>query len=404
MKVAVWINSSVDPKLGGGFSYTSKLVQLIDDKQFNSKLEVCFIGSDAISFKLNKPYFSVDLTAKKLSIWHQFIVSFSRKFRVLKQLKKQIQLKNKKAFEARVHQQVKQNNIDIIYYLSPMQRHVPNFPFITTNWDLGHLTLPPFPEVTEPKELKARAKWYNNVLPNANCIFTESEAGKKELIDFLSIPEEKIKIVPIFPGNIIHLNVKEAEQGHILDEFGLERNNFYIYPAQFWKHKNHERLISAFDNVLKINPNVKLVLSGSDKGELNNVLDLVKLRQLEKKVLFTGFISNEALYTLYKNALALVFPTLLGPTNMPPLEARVIGCPVLCSDFMGHREQLRNGAIYFKPEDEKSIFESMIAVLDMQKRKTLLDNAYNELTSSSFNEEFAISKIERHLLSLISQL
>ncbi|WP_299097505.1 glycosyltransferase family 1 protein [uncultured Winogradskyella sp.] len=400
MKVAVWINKSMDPKLGGGFSYTSKLLQLIDDKQFNFKLEICFIGSEAISFRLNKPYFHVDLTAKKLSILNQFIVSFSRKFRILKGLKNKIQSNHRSSYIERIHKRLKENQIDIIYYLAPMELYVPKFPFISTNWDLGHLTLPPFPEITEENELAVRTKWYDKTLLSAKYVFVESEAGKKELVELLSYPKEKIKVVPIFPGNLVNLKVSLEQQKVILQKFNIEKNNFFMYPAQFWKHKNHERLISAFAKVSKDNIKLKLILNGSDKGELENVLKFIDSIGISDQVNYVGFLSNEELFTLYKNASALVFPSLLGPTNMPPLEARAIGCPVLCSDFVGHKEQLGDGALYFNPENEDEIAKSMMAMLDERERKALQEKATAEFNNSKFKGNIAVSKIEEHLLAI----
>lgn len=95
----------------------------------------------------------------------------------------------------------------------------------------------------------------------------------------------------------------------------------------------------------------------------------------------------------------LVFPSLLGPTNMPPLEARVLGCPVLCSDFLGHREQLGDGALYFNPENEDEIVKSMLIVLDYIKSESLLEKASVELANSKFNGNNAVAKIEEHLLA-----
>lgn len=401
MKVAVWIDSAMVPSVGGGFSYNSKLVELLDKKTFNSNLEVCFISANISNYKFTKPYVVINTEGKKLSFFQNAIVELSRKTGFLKRLKRVIQQKHNNEVIQKLHFQIEKNKIDLIYYVSPMQCYIPRFPFISTNWDLGHLTLPPFPEVTEPKELMTRTNWYEYVLPKAKYIFTESESGKKELTDLLAIPEDKIKVVPIFPGNLIHLNVTEETQSQILNKLKLEKNKFFMYPAQFWKHKNHERLISAFESVLKNYPSIKLVLSGSDKGELENILSLIKAKQLESSIIYTGFVSNEELYTLYKNALALVFPSLLGPTNMPPLEARVLGCPVLCSDFLGHREQLGDGALYFNPENEDEIVKSMLTVLDDIKRESLLDKASVELANSKFNGNNAVSKIEEHLLAAL---
>ncbi|MFC3559915.1 glycosyltransferase [Pedobacter jamesrossensis] len=61
--------------------------------------------------------------------------------------------------------------------------------------------------------------------------------------------------------------------------------------------------------------------------------ELVKGLGIEQKVIFGGFVTNEELNVFYKNAISLVMPTFMGPTNMPLLEAQALGCPVICTDF-----------------------------------------------------------------------
>lgn len=64
-------------------------------------------------------------------------------------------------------------------------------------------------------------------------------------------------------------------------------------------------------------------------------------------------------FALYKSAAALIMASHFGPTNMPPIEAMELGCPVICSDLGGHREILDNGALYFNSYDYFSIYNAM---------------------------------------------
>jgi glycosyltransferase involved in cell wall biosynthesis len=73
-------------------------------------------------------------------------------------------------------------------------------------------------------------------------------------------------------------------------------------------------------------------------------------------------------------------PTLLGPTNMPLLEAYYIGCPVICSDLEGHREILENNALYFNPLSWQEILKKMKTILVESERYK-----YNEQSYEKFN-------------------
>jgi len=52
-------------------------------------------------------------------------------------------------------------------------------------------------------------------------------------------------------------------------------------------------------------------------------------------------------------------PTFFGPTNIPPLEAMALGCPVAVSDIYAMREQLGDAALYFRPNSVRDIINIM---------------------------------------------
>jgi glycosyltransferase involved in cell wall biosynthesis len=62
---------------------------------------------------------------------------------------------------------------------------------------------------------------------------------------------------------------------------------------------------------------------------------------------------------IYQRARALIMPTFFGPTNIPPLEAFSLGCPVAISKIYGMPEQVGNAALLFDPSSETEIAEIM---------------------------------------------
>ena len=52
-------------------------------------------------------------------------------------------------------------------------------------------------------------------------------------------------------------------------------------------------------------------------------------------------------------------PTYFGPTNIPPLEAMALGCPVAVSGIYGMREQCGDAVLYFNPADSHDIAQAM---------------------------------------------
>ena len=97
--------------------------------------------------------------------------------------------------------------------------------------------------------------------------------------------------------------------------------------------------------------------------------------------------------SLYRHARGLVMPTFFGPTNIPPLEAFAVGCPVAVSSVYGMPEQLGDAALYFDPT---SVYEIAACVrklwVDDSTRQTLIDRGtahHNAWCQPHFNARFA---------------
>ena len=71
----------------------------------------------------------------------------------------------------------------------------------------------------------------------------------------------------------------------------------------------------------------------------------------------------------------LVFPTLLGPNNLPPLEALSVGCPAVISGIEGHRQQFEDSVLYFDPFNEHELADQILNLLENEELKfKLLEN------------------------------
>ena len=88
-------------------------------------------------------------------------------------------------------------------------------------------------------------------------------------------------------------------------------------------------------------------------------------------------------------------PTLLGPTNMPLLEAACLDCPVICSDLEGHREMLGDYALYFNPYSPEDIsftlgsFLSTKAKNYLNKKSLIIHTFFSPECIFSIHEAFA---------------
>lgn len=387
--IAVYLDLEYQPNVGGIHSYTNRIVEMIDSFEFDKKIEVIYLSKRKLEINLFKKQilyipeteFRITQWTTKRKLLHK-IFSFKalRNFNIHSKIQTEVE----RIVSKKTSNFLSDNKVDLVYYLAP-NLYPLNYAFIATHWDIGFKNMFICQKIFNNATYE---KWdyYNRiVLHQAFAIFVESEQSKKELIEIEAIYKRKMMVLPLFPGKVVELNLDKDEQLSILNKWNVSENNFYFYPAQFWPLKNHYGLIMAFKTVSEIYPDVKLVLSGSDKGNLAYIKSIVRREDLETKVIFTGFVSNEEIFTFYKNAIALVFTAFLGPTNMPLLEASYLGCPVICTDLEGHKEQLKDSALYFDTFNHTDIADRMIEVKG--KREWNFQKDENS-TPSTLNKHF----------------
>jgi glycosyltransferase involved in cell wall biosynthesis len=389
LKVGVWLDENYSPQAGGGFSYYNKLIRNLDEFSFHPDLEIVFISTKAID-GLNKTVLNIG----SITLFSRIIKKIAKRLPYAR-----VQFKLFEFAFRKKNEKLRKAGVDIIYYPIQALKVIPNYPFVSTNWDLGHLTTYPFPEMVREGEFIEREFWYKNQLLQALMVFAESEEGRKELIKHLNISESKVKVIPLFAGS--YMKADETSQHNILHRFKLKTGKYFFYPAQFWAHKNHHNLLLAFKEICEKYSDLQIVFTGSDKGNLNYIVKLVANLNLNDRVLFLGFVSSQELFTLYSNALALVMPTLLGPTNMPLLEARELNCPIVCSNHKGHIEMLKDGAFYFDALDKDDIAIQLERIINEHERHLLLEKSRLNEKDSVFNVTIAMERIQKCFLELI---
>lgn len=261
-------------------------------------------------------------------------------------------------------------------------------PFIVSVVDTMHKYYPKFPEYSFSQRLK-RDIIYKSSAKHSILTIVDSQQGIEDLYKFYKILKEKIKVIPYIPPGYIFKN-KDVDES-ILDKYKLGKK-FLFYPAQFWYHKNHIRLVKAI-KLIKEKKGAKLQLvlvgdSNADKDNYQKVMDLAK--GLDVKHL--GYVSNKEMVALYKKSFALVFTSLGGPTNIPPLEAMILGTPVLCSNLFEMPKQVGDAGLLFDPFNIEDMAEKIYKIwTDEQLGAKLIKNGYNktkELSLKNYSKQW----------------
>ena len=274
-------------------------------------------------------------------------------------------------------QQLIKNKIDLVYFLSPSSwaNSLDELNYITTVWDLCHRDNPEFPEVRWSRQLEARDRNYLAIFPRAVAIFVDSEHGRTNLVRCYGIDKDRVHVMPFQASAALRWNVAKVVRGNInvVEKYALDVP-YVFYPAQFWAHKNHVYLLQGL-RTLEMRHSLKVgaIFAGGDKGNRTYIENYVRGLGLESRVRFAGFVSDEEIFELYRQSLALVMPTYFGPTNLPPLEAFELGVPVLYPDKAGLREQVGDAAMLMDLKDPGSMADNLRRLIfDEQLRAQLI--------------------------------
>lgn len=222
---------------------------------------------------------------------------------------------------------------------------VPDVLVIGTIHDLMHRYEPHFPEVSARFRHGIREHRFGNIARHSAAVLVDSEVGREHVVESYQVPRNRIWPLPYVAPSYLRDTTPRAD----FDAHYCLPARFVFYPAQFWPHKNHLRLLEAISIVANEHPDIALVLSGGRRHAFEQVLAHAKALGLGSKVCFVGYVPDADLAGFYKRARALVMPTFFGPTNIPPLEALALGCPVIVSEIYGMPEQCGDAGLYFNP-------------------------------------------------------
>lgn len=203
----------------------------------------------------------------------------------------------------------------------------------------------------------------------AEVILTCSHHTKKDLLNILNLPEDKIKVVYLGISN----RFKPADEDtieQIKRKCGIVKN-YLLYVGRFKSYKNLKRLIESYSLLPEaLKRQYDLVLCGGESDCLTSALQSLPNEDI-KSIITLNYISDADLPALYSGADLFVFPSLYEGFGLPPLEAMACGCPVASSNTSSMIEVLENSASFFDPYS----VDEMSAVI----RKMLEDERQREL-------------------------
>jgi glycosyltransferase involved in cell wall biosynthesis len=252
----------------------------------------------------------------------------------------------------------------LVYFVMPsvISPALQRLNHIITVWDLCHRDMPEFPEVRNFSQFYSRDNYYHNDLSPAVLVLADSVQLADAISRRYGVDRERVLPMPFAPAPFLD-SKSSLDVDEVLKKYDLVEGYFF-YPSQFWAHKNHIRILEALLILNESGILFTIVFAGGDQGNRGHIENFVKQHNLNNQVRLLGFVAAEDMRGLYEGCKAVVMPTYFGPTNLPPLEAWMIGKPLIYS--VQCEGQAGNAAILIDPDNAKDLASAMKACLNQQ--------------------------------------
>ncbi len=259
----------------------------------------------------------------------------------------------------------RKHRVDLVHWFANTQGLFNSVPAAVTFYDLMVFATPQAFSLPKRVYLQAMMKQTGR---RAAMLLPMSNATAADMQRILHADPQRMSVIP----PILDARFSVADETSIV---ALKRkysfpDNFWLYVAHFYPHKNHLRLLEAY-HALKRDGAAPwpLILCGDLKGSDEMILGAIRERSLERDVILISAgapkaspyprLSGDELPVLYSAAQAQVFPSLFEGAGIPLLEAMACGCPLLASGIPSVLEFAGDAAIVFNANSLAEMTEGM---------------------------------------------
>lgn len=234
-------------------------------------------------------------------------------------------------------------------------------PTVCTIYDLQYKT---YPEFFAAEDVAQRGRTFDNACGLATMLTAISDYSRDRAIEEGDLDASRIRTIYLRMAQRVAPGVESNSEA--LASYGLTPHRYLMYPANFWKHKNHEMLLTAFGMACHqgLTADVKLVCTGASGIRQEWLMRAARAMNLADRILFPGYLPNAELAMLMVNCAGVVFPSLYEGFGLPVVEAMSAGVPVACSNTASLPEVVADAAILFDPRVPTQIMQAMMSLVD----------------------------------------
>jgi len=235
----------------------------------------------------------------------------------------------------------------------------PGIPIVSTLYDLQYAS---YPEFFTPAEFVQRDQTFRNAARRSTVLAAISEYSRQAAIKQGGLSADRIRTIQLRMAKRAEFDPQRGAE--VLSRLGLTRDGYLIFPANFWRHKNHSVLLMAFGMAIArgLPDDIRLVLTGALNERTQYLQQAAKDLGIGDRVVFPGYVADRDLVALVGQARAVVYPSLFEGFGLPVLEAMALDVPVACSDLTSLPEVAGGAALLFDPRKPAAVADAILRV------------------------------------------
>jgi glycosyltransferase involved in cell wall biosynthesis len=223
-------------------------------------------------------------------------------------------------------------------------------------------------------------------ISRADHVLADSQSTRRDLIELLAVPADKITVVPAGVGDNFRRVTDEERLAYVRRRYELTPR-FILGLSTLEPRKNFVGLIRAFARLSASGYAGDLVIAGGRGWMYEPIFAEVEQQKLAGRVHFPGFVADADLPALYTLADLLAFPSFYEGFGLPVLEAMACGTPVICADNSSLPEVAGEAALMVGAGDTEALVEGIRRLLaDEELRRQLVQRGLAQVKNFTWQE------------------
>jgi glycosyltransferase involved in cell wall biosynthesis len=278
--------------------------------------------------------------------------------------------------QVRLPRVIQRDHLDVWFapaYTAPL---LPALPIVVAIHDVSFAAHPEWFRLREGM----RRRWLTrHSATRARGVITISEFSKREIVEYLGVPLEKIRVIP--PG--LGIGVRGLRTN---PESRVPNPSRVLFVGSIFNRRHVIDLIRAFAPIARAHADASLDIVGDNRSHPREDLSgAIAAESLQTQVRWHQYATEEQLRELYAQARAFAFLSEYEGLGLTPLEALAGGVPPVLLDTPVARESCGDAAVYVPPNDVPSVTRALKALLfDEPTRARVLAAAPAALTKYSW--------------------